>query len=171
MPENSVAAPQPGAMRLSDSSMSFTNEGSSSSYDEDLDLDEDLIHEVRSAKIQEDLMIDRQSWHVQESSLLFPWSPKRIETLTTFLVAFSLYFVLPFGFTRARTGRWTGYFFPQACINWLLESLGFQPFFQGDTLYLAYATDQENSERQGIDVAFAIHITCGVLWIVVGGLQ
>lgn len=102
---------------------------------------------------------------------LIPVTPKTTEQLVTFLLCFSLFFVIPFGVTRVRTGRWTGYFFNQACINWVLKMLGFDPMFGGDTKYLSYGTDEQNPTRPGIDLAFAIHLSFGVLWIIFGGLQ
>ena len=102
--------------------------------------------------------------------LLMPVIPTSMEALVTFLLFFSAGLVIPFGVTRLRTGRWTGYLPLQALINWTLVAVGLQPMFGGNTQYLEYGSDEENTHK-GIDMAFTLHLVWGVLWIIFGGLQ
>jgi hypothetical protein len=110
-------------------------------------------------------------WGISVERALMPWTPSSVESLACFLLIFSLLLTVPFGITRVKSGRWTGYFFQQAAINWMLNKLGLEPMFDGDTKYLAYGTDDENPTRPGIDLAFGLHIVFGVLWIIFGGMQ
>lgn len=103
-------------------------------------------------------------------NILMPIIPSSTESLVTFLLFFSAGLVIPFGITRMRTGRWTGYLPFQALINWVMVAVGLQPMFGGNTQYLEYASDEHNAHK-GIDLAFGLHIVWGVLWIIFGGIQ
>ena len=110
-------------------------------------------------------------WGIKLEKVLMPWTPSSTASLAKFLLAFSVLQTLPFAVTRIRTGRWMLQFYQMHVVNFILTSLGFEPAFGGDVTSLPYPKEGENPDRPGIDFAFALHLTAGVLWIIFGSMQ
>ena len=62
-------------------------------------------------------------------------------------------------------------FYQMHIVNYVLKRFGYQPLFGGDLTSVPYPKDEENPDRPGIDFAFALHMSAGVMWIIFGSMQ
>lgn len=130
-------------------------------------------------------------WGWMEDFFIGPFVPTSLEVFAAFLFLWAFSQTVTMAFTRVFDGQWKNQFITQQWVqNFVTSFFGCAPFppnsdgMDGNLTVITYAMDGDTPTdrrgklkgnplefREGIDFAIGLHLTFGLLWLTIGGLQ